>query len=136
VRDGCKTLAAEQSAALEHEIESIESAEDWVRLGAEHQVAFGKRFDDLRIKVSENLEGIQRLISHQYVVSTDLPRIRNEIVQLAKANPQQPRDPVGQAEIALPKEISSDEEADNLIAEIQKLKAKLREFERITIRWT
>jgi hypothetical protein len=137
VRDGCKALAAEQSAALEHEIESIESTEGWVRLGAEHQDAFSKRCNDLRIKVPDNLEGIQRLISHQYLVSIDLPRIRNEIVQLAKEDTQQPRDrkPVGQVEIALPKEISSGEEADVLIAEIHRLKTKLREFERITISW-
>ena len=138
VRDGCKMLAEEQSGALDREIEAIESTDDWVHLGAEHQNAFGERLEKLRIKVSENLEGIQRLIAHQYVISTELPKIRDEIVQLVKTKPPVPADrkPLGQVEIALPKEISSDEEADLLIAEIQRLKAKLRDFERITINWT
>jgi hypothetical protein len=130
-------LAQEQSAALKREIEAIESTNDWVNLGAEQQNALSDRLDNLRIKVSENLDGIQRLVAHQYVISNELPLVRTEVTRLAKANTEPPRnrEPVGRVDIELPKEISLDEEVDLLITEIQRLKTKLRDFEKVIVSW-
>ncbi len=139
VRDGCKALAAAQSASLERAITAIESLPEWMKLGEEIQNQFSARFDKLRLNVSEDLDGIRRLLNHQYTISTELERIRDEVRKLGKPTEPPPngggRKPATEVAITLPKEISSGQEIDTLITELEKLRLQLGEFEKITIKW-
>jgi hypothetical protein len=143
VSAGCKALASAQSAALDREIKTIESMPEWMKIGEEEQALLSARFDQLRITVPEDLEGIRKLLNHQYAITTELDRIREEIRELAKRRepspePPQPggrRKPCVNVEITLPKEITSTEEIEALIAQVEKLRGQLAEFERVIVKW-
>ena len=61
---------------LEREVKTIESLPEWMRLGTEHQDAFSARLDKLNISVSEDLDGIRKLLNHQFTISTEVERIK------------------------------------------------------------
>lgn len=136
VRDGCKALAADQTASLDREIGVIKSMPEWTRLGTEQQDAFSARLDKLKITVSEDLDGIRKLLNHQFTISTELERVKAEIRELTK-----PKDnggtkkPSMEMTISLPKEISSVEEVDAAIGELEKVRVQLTEYEKVTIKW-
>jgi hypothetical protein len=136
VRDGCKALAAAQTASLDREVNSIESMTEWTKLGTEQQDVFSARLDKLRITVTEDIDGIRKLLNHQFAISTELERIRTEIRALTKPKENGVgRKPSTEVTITLPKEITSAEDLALLDAEIQKIKAALTDYERVTIKW-
>ncbi|RRJ96051.1 BREX system P-loop protein BrxC [Opitutaceae bacterium TAV4] len=144
VAEGCKAIASEQAALLDHEVRAIESSLSWPRLGAERQETFGWRFDALKIATPNDLNGLRQLISHQFAISTELARIREEIRILTEAhgdNPSPPpipkadRQPATEVTLTLPKEITSVIDIEALISEFEKLREKLGDFERVIITW-
>ncbi len=138
VAEGAKALAAAQTAGLDREVGAIESMPAWAKLGAEEQVALSNRFDKLRIKVTFDLDGIRKLLNHQFTITTELERIREEIRQVTREQPQPKpgeRKPSTEVTVAMPKEITSVEDLDLLMGELEKLKAKLAEYERVIIKW-
>lgn len=139
VEEGSAALASAQKAGLDREIAAIESMPEWAKLGADDQVALSNRFDRLQIKVSYDLDGIRKLLNHQFTITTELERIREEIRLLIKQQQPHPksgeRKPSTEVTIALPKEISSVEEVDALISELGKVRVQLNEYERITLKW-
>ncbi len=140
VADGCKALSAAQSASLVSEVQGIESMPEWTKLGSEQQNRFSERFDNLRITVSEDLDGIRKLLNHQYAISTELERVRAEIRDLTKTKPSEPlngnaRKPATEVAVQLPAEITSAAELDLLIGELEKVRGKLDEFERVVVKW-
>lgn len=136
VSEGAKALATAQTAGLEREIEAIESLPTWAKLGEEEQVAVSNRFDKLRIKVSHDLDGIRKLLNHQFTITTELERIRAEIRELTKPKENGgAKKPSVEMNISLPKEITSTEEVDAAITELEKVRVQLGEFERVIIKW-
>lgn len=136
VRDGCKALAAGQTASLDREVNAIESMFEWTKLGAEQQNAFSERLDKLKITVTEDLDGIRKLLNHQFTISTELERIKAEIRVLTKPKENGgTKKPSVEMTISLPKEISSVEEVDDAIAELEKVRVQLNEYEKVTIKW-
>lgn len=136
VRDGCKALGAAQTTSLEREVKAIESMPEWMRLGTEHQDAFSARLDKLNITGTEDLDGIRKLLNHQFTISTELERIKAEIRELSKPKEiNGGRKPSTEMTIALPKEISSVEEVDAVISELEKVRVQLNEYERVTVKW-
>jgi hypothetical protein len=144
VSQGCRELASEQTAFLDREIQAIESTPEWLKIGQEEQSAISDRFDRLRLTVTEDLDGLRRLLHHQYAVTTELERIRREIPALAKSHETPPEAPPGgggrklcvSLSITLPREITSTGELDAVIAELEAIRGKLAEFEKVIVNWS
>ena len=135
--EGAKSLTAAQTAAgLDRDVCAIESMPAWAKLGEEEQVDLSNRLDKLRIKVSYDLDGIRKLLNHQFTISTELERIKAEIRELSKPKEiNGGRKPSTEMTIALPKEIASVEEVDAVISELENVRMQLNEYERVTVKW-
>ena len=145
VAAGVGALAAEQTLTLKTEIDAIEILPGWLALGADRQNVISRTLDALHLQPAVDLDGLRRLLSHQYVIVTQLSRIRAEIAaaqsKMAEDSPPPPeskadRKPSTEVALSLPKEITTSVELDTLIEELQSIRAKLREFERIMIKWS
>jgi hypothetical protein len=139
VGKGAKALAADQASGLEKDISAILANSEWSRLAEEHQQLLSCRLEKLRVKTSEDLDGIRKSLHHQFTISTELNAVREEIRQLIKeqqdAAKQGRRNETLEVAIALPNEVSSSEEIDSVIAELEKLKTQMAEYQRIIIKW-
>ncbi len=144
IADGCAMLSKEQAALLEGEVHTIESSDGWTLLGVERQEVFSKRLDALELEVTCDLDGIRRLLNHQFVIMTELSRIRDEIRRLVDdqrevpplpPEPRPGRQPFTEVTVALPKEITSSEDIETVIGELELIRQKLGEFERVIVTW-
>jgi hypothetical protein len=136
VVQGVKALATAQTLSLNREVVAIQSMLEWGRLGAENQAAFSNRFDRLQIKVSEDLDGIRKLLNHQFTISVELERIRAEIGGLTKPRGNgRRRKSSTEISIALPEEFTSIEDVDAVVAELEEVRRQLSEYERVKIKW-
>lgn len=138
VEAGVTVLTAEQQTFLHNEVTAIQSSSDWARLGQDDQNAFSNRFDHLTISATPDLAGLRKLLAHQYTLSNELKRLQNEIRECAKPKPV-PADAIREESVevilTLPAELTSPEQLDQLIADIEKLKPKFQQYVRIKLRW-
>jgi hypothetical protein len=94
--------------------------------------------DKWRITVTPDLFGLKKLLGHQYVLTSELEQIKAAIKECAKPKP--PPDS-GKLEdcyevtLAILTELTSPDQADALIAEIEKLKPKFLQYVKIRIKW-
>ncbi|HUG12775.1 MAG TPA: hypothetical protein VMM36_17295, partial [Opitutaceae bacterium] len=142
--DGCRHLATEKERELAKLVSEIESMPEWLMLGGEFQEQFSSRLDALAITVEPGLDGIRKLLNQSLVAAGELAQIRLEITEIVAAQkemPPVPPEPGGETgaatevEIALPTEISSLAEIEQLLSALESVRARLAGGERIAIRW-
>ena len=138
VEKAVTTLNEEQTALLQSEATAIQSLPDWNRIGLDDQLRLSGRLDKLQPQAPLSLAGLKKLLGHQYAISTELERVRAEARELGKPKPPQEGDkpqPVEEVVLSFPTELVSEAGADLLIAELEKLKARLARGARLRIRW-
>lgn len=138
VRAAVGALAEEQESLRRAETASIQSSPEWARLGQDDQNAFGAQLDSLAVTASPDLDGLRKLMGHQYTLATRLDRIRNGVraSAVAKLAPLDAvREEFAEVTILVPGELASPEQLDQLIAEFESLRPKFREYAKVKIRW-
>jgi hypothetical protein len=138
VKTAVNALAAEQETLLRTETTAIQSSSDWTRLGQDDQNAFSVQLDKLKVETTPDLDGLKKLMGHQYALTTQLERIKTRVREAAKAKPtpvEAMREEFAEVTITLPAELTSPDQLDQLIAEIEKLKPKFQQYVRIKLKW-
>jgi hypothetical protein len=140
VENTVETLKTEQAALLQTESVAIQSSQDWSRIGFDDQNRLSARLDKLQPEAPLSLAGLKKLLGHQYALSTELDRVKTEVRELAKPKPPEPT-PDGEkpkfeeVTLSFPSELASEADADLLINELGKLKARLAAGARLRVRW-
>ncbi len=133
-----EALIKEETGWLENEKLRLQKLKDWSRLGAEDRIRVGGRLDALAIEASPDLKGIQKIISDRYSLTQELKYLEEEIHRLVQ---QDEGDNGGESQelfvdfSALPASVSEPDEIDQIIAELETLKAKLNSYTTIRINW-
>src|SRR5512135_420746 len=102
------------------------------------QTQFSNRLDKLRITCTPDLAGLKKLLGHQYVLTSELEQIKAAIKECAKPKPPPENGKLEECyevTLTMPAELTSPEQADALIAEIERLKAKFQHYVKIRIKW-
>ena len=134
-------LIAEAQGWLEKEKKCLQKLKEWGQLGEADRIAIAGRMDTLKIETSADLKGIQKVINDQYGLMQELKLIQKEIESRAEAgNGGGGEGGEGQEMLAvdfpeLPGFISSVDEIDLIIGELQSLKTKLGPYSKLRIKW-
>jgi hypothetical protein len=131
-------LSTELDARLTREINMIQFSHEWSRLGLEDQTRFSNRLDKLRIIVTPDLAGLKKLLGHQYVLTSELEQIKAEVKECARPKPAPDNGKLEEcyeATLTIPVELTSPDQVDALIAEIEKLRPKFQQYVKIRIKW-
>jgi hypothetical protein len=139
-----KTAATELIDAerqwLESEKNRLQHLKDWGRLGVEDRGKIVTRMDALTVVASANLEGIQKIINDHYALDQKIKDLEKTIHDLAEEQ-DEGGDNGGEAQELLvdfrelPIFIYNSGQIDELIEELQSLKAKLGRFLKLRISW-
>jgi hypothetical protein len=138
LKSAAQGLSIELDARLTNDITAIQASPEWSRLGLEDQTQFSNRLDKLRITVTPDLAGLKKLLGHQYVLTSELEQIKAAIKECAKPKPQPDNlklEESCEVILTVPAELTSPDQADALIAEIEKLKPKFQQYVKIRIKW-
>jgi len=138
VKQAAQGLSAELDSRLTKGINAIQSSPEWSRLGLDDQTRFSNRLDKLRITVTPDLAGLKKMLGHQYVLTSELEQIKDVIKEITQ--PKTPPDKSKLEEcyevtLTLPAELTSPDQADAIIAEIERLKPKFEQYVKIRIKW-
>ncbi len=138
VKAAVNALAAEQETLLRTETTAIQSSSEWSRLGMDDQLSFSSQLGRLKVETTLDLDGLKKLMGHQYMLTTQVERIKKMIREAAKPKPtpfEPLREEFAEVSITLPCELTSPAQLDDLIAEIETLKPKFQQYVRIKLRW-
>lgn len=138
VKQAAQALAAELDTRLTKDINAIQSSPEWSRLGLDDQTQFSNRLDRLRITVPHDLAGLKKLLGHQYVLTSELEQIKAAIAECAKPKPPPANDKLEECyevTLTIPAELTSPDQADAIIAELEKLKPKFQQYVKVRIKW-
>jgi len=138
VKCAAQGLSTELDSRLTKEINAIQSSSEWSRLGLDDQTQFSNRLDRLRITCTSDLAGLKKLLGHQYVLTSELEQVKAAIKECAKPMPLPDNSKLEECyevTLTMPIELTSLDQADALIAEIEKLKPKFQQYVKIKIKW-
>ncbi len=146
-------LADQQSHLAQEELARWQASEDWPALDQEEQQWFIGEITQLAIKVEGNLDGLKKLLSHDYSLNHRLRDLAANLVKKAAANREAAKvvDPeledltpetgeikkpfVTQTEVLVPKVFTKAKDIDLLVAELTKLRNRMSPTEHLRITW-
>ena len=136
VAKAVKQFVAELQADLQKRIAEIQSMHEWGLLGTADKERLGAELETLSYEAKPTLDGLTELLGSQYNVNGNLERIRQEVLNLAKPGGDDGTgDGAVDMEIPAPRMISTVEELDQLIEQIETLRTTIAEGTKIRITW-
>lgn len=127
-------LQEEQQKHFNAAKEALQNSPSWLQLGPADQARFAQELDALSIGSASDLAGFQRLLREKYTLDMRLAQLAREIDQIINAARQKRR--VLEKDLtALPKVITSPDQLQAIIAELQGLLEELPEYEEVILRW-
>lgn len=152
IRDAVAIMSEDLSATVRNAQASLQQLPDWSELDQLEQEPILNRLDELVIDVSPDIDGLQRLVNQGYSVSNTINDLRNRVQRLANQRRQQrlveeeeylrsqivkeqaaqydgdhpaSSPPRLQRRVRIPATIASAAELEQIIRELQQLKAEL-----------
>lgn len=125
---------------LESEKNRLQHLKDWGRLGEEDRIKIATRMEMLAVVASVDLKGIQKIINDHYALDQKIKDLEKTIHELAEEQ-DEGGDNGGEAQelvvdfSELPIFIENPGQIDELIGELESLKAKLGRFLKLRISW-
>ncbi len=140
IADKAAEFSSQQQQALENEKSSLTSLHQWSLLGEEDKNRLGAELDGLEVSAATDLDGIKKIINDQFAINTELKRIEEEIRNLAEqqvpsGGENDDREPDKVKTISLPRQITSPEQMDSIINQLEQARQALVEGLKITITW-
>ena len=129
-------LVKEQNEFLEAQKLGIQSSPNWSRLGQEDQARLARELDQLQVEAGKGLTGFRNLIGNQYYLNTLLQKIEKEIEKIIQTAKEDGTGKFFEKDLShLPRIITSREQINVIISELESLKEQLQEFEEIILNW-
>jgi hypothetical protein len=95
--------------------------------------------DALKIDVSRDIDGLKRLVNHEYTIKNTFDNCGKEIqriIEEKKKSEDPERQEFTEARVdPLPPEVTSIDEIDDIIRKLQEIKQQLQFYKRIKIHW-
>ncbi len=146
VKKAAIAFSAEQMNKLNESINEIQARPAWSLIGVLNQNSIVEYFDRLRISFSENLSGLEKMITHEYSISTTLRNCAKEIARIIEEQqtpaiyeiPKVKDDSEDSKQIlfeGLPPTITNTDQIDALIQKLELLKSELEKYSKIIIIW-
>lgn len=127
-------FSEEQGERLQAAKVRIQSSPSWQQVGSEGQARFAKEMDALAVARAEDLRGLKQLINDQYTLDLRVQQIEHEIEAIVEQQ-RKARNVLEKDLTHLPQVISTLEQLEAIITELESLKQDLKDFEEIILRW-
>lgn len=129
VRSAAQQMMEEQKETIRAAQQDLQRLYEWVELTHEEQSQTLAQLEGLAMSVSEDLSGLKKLLSQEYTIQYQAGVLKREIIELAHQR-QLERRKVKDGEkykhtLYLPLRMSSAEQLDALIQQLQALKSEL-----------
>ena len=123
IKEGEQRLADTHAKIKKEAIESLQSSPTWRQLAANVQEQVNADIEAIQVSTEPNLDGLKQRVSHEYTLNNRLREIREEAEKIAKENAKLEEGSV----MAMPlrRRFESEEQVDELIDRLQKLKSEL-----------
>jgi len=141
------TAAADMACAQDQRIrdgeQDLKRIPEWAELTRETQNNALDQLAGLALTASQDLAGLQRLISHEFDLSTRLEALKQQIIREGRERQRQRLDEQKQKDvqdgkatrtITVPAALSTTAEIDNLIRRLQALRAELSDYDDFELR--
>lgn len=145
-------LVQQQSELINAELEKWLSSQDWLDLEEDERGWFTTEVAKLAIEADGTLEGLKKLLGHDYSLNHSLRELASGIAKKAAENraakdkipepePQPnggtplPEPEVSETELIVPKVFKSAKDIDMLIQELSKLRARVSGLKHMRISW-
>jgi hypothetical protein len=149
--DYCQKLLTSENEKIEAEIEQIKTSEDWTKLTHDQQKELSATMNVLVISDKQGLDGIKDILNLNYTITNTFRTVREQIKELLKLKiepptpplppdtpkprPEDPRRIIRKDLTILPKTISSVEQLEMIIKELNALRGELNAGNKIEINW-
>jgi hypothetical protein len=137
-------LSRQQTQLANEELARWQSSRDWADLKDEDRAWFSAEVENLSIDAEGTLDGLKKLVRHDYSLNNRMRDLAANIAKKAEenraANSQVPASNGGQgevteAELLVPKVFKTANQIDLLISELTKLRARLSASIAVRIKW-
>ncbi|KIH76252.1 hypothetical protein SAMN05660860_00132 [Geoalkalibacter ferrihydriticus] len=134
-------LSGQQAELIAAEEEKWSGSPDWNNLLEAEREWFISQTGTLTVKAEGNLDGLRKLLSHDFTLNHQLRDLASTMSEMAATNKTKKRDPepevkdVEVTELVVPKVFTSTNDIDLLIAELNKLRARFYLDKKVRIRW-
>jgi hypothetical protein len=144
VRDAAKTLAEQQKQRIKEGLEDLQRLPEWQELTQEERGNTASQLDELEVSATHDLEGLKRLLSRDFEISSTLEdlrrfiqstgqgRIRKRVEDEREKNKKQGAEKLEKA-VKIPARITSAASFDPLIQQLQELKAESELYTEIDV---
>ena len=126
-------LKEEQQGELQAAKEAIKTSAEWQQLGAADQARFAGELDSLEIGAAEDLAGFKKLLNDKYALDMRLGQIRKEIQKIL--DDIKGPDVLEKDLSFFPQFITSLDQLEAIITELESLKTELPKYDKIILKW-
>lgn len=142
-------LADQQKKLIDDELARWQSSADWIDLSEDDRAWFTSEVANLAIEADTTLEGLKKLLSHDYSLNHRLRELSDAVINKAKERrKERDRDKdredegghdegvtVTETTVMVPTVFKSVDQIESLVAELQKLRSQIGKKNRIRIIW-
>jgi len=141
-------LARQQKTVINDELVRWQSSADWTDLTEDDRSWFSNEVVKLPLDVDGTLNGLKKILGHDYTINNRLRDLSNNVGKKAAENrtakakdlesngdANETKSEVSEAEVLVPKIFTSVKEIDMLIAELNKLRLRVSGAQRVRITW-
>ncbi len=131
VRTTCLELTAEINGQLDAGITAIQSIPEWLRIGADEQLALSNQMEALRVTAGDDLSALKSLLGQAYRISVGLDRVRNDVLELGAPPPPPEVDPdevaaeARDVTLSLPATVTAVDQVDAIIRQLQEIRVSV-----------
>ena len=141
-------LVHQQEGLVSEELARWQTSADWADLSDEDHAWFSAKATNLAVEADNSLDGLKKILRHDYSINNQLRDLSGNVGKKAVENRtaklrvselngggNEQKSEVSEAEVLVPKIFTSIEEVDLLIAELNKLRARLADTQQVRITW-
>jgi hypothetical protein len=145
VSDAADNLIIEQKERIKAAEQDLERLSEWNELTQEEQSNTLNQLDELRIEAASSLQGLQRLVSHEFDIQSSINDLKNGVMETGRdrirkrVEEQTKKDgkdsgAIEQRSVSVPSLMSSTDQIDDVIRALETVKAELAYFEQFELR--
>lgn len=141
-RDAAFAMTLEQRERLKTTEQELQKFPGWVELSQEERSAVLAQVDELAIEVQEDLNGLKKLLSREYVIHSQVQDIRKRIKDVAAQRAQEREkerqerartEGVWTRKVAIPSRIQSIDALNSLLKSLESLRSEVLKHDKVDV---
>jgi hypothetical protein len=138
-------LAGQQKAIANEELSRWQASADWGDLTDDDRAWFSSEVDKLPIQADGTLDGLKKILRNDFSLNARLRELADNVAKKATENRAAkakatetnggPKAEISESELVVPKVFKSANQIDLLIAELNKLRARISSAVSVRIKW-